>query len=103
MTPLQTEIYDQILQLQRQEKMDPKNNEADKLKFLEKNSWDTCVLKADHKRQLEEYMVEYHNVFVKHRFDVGCNTELNIKTTPEHPLTRYVQGAPAPIHLRHEI
>ena len=37
LTPLQREIYDQILQLQRQEKMDPKNNETDKLEFFEKN------------------------------------------------------------------
>ena len=38
LTPLQKEIYDQILELQRQEKMDPKNNEADKLEFLKKFS-----------------------------------------------------------------
>ena len=103
LTPLQRELYDQILQLQRQEKMDPKNNEADKLEFLKKFSWDTCVLKADQKRQLEEFLVEYHDVFAKHRFDVGYNTELKIKLTPEHPLPVYVQGPPAPIHLRDEI
>ena len=103
LTPLQREIYDQILQLQRQEKMDHKNNEADKLEFLKKFSWDTCVLNADQKRQLEEFLVEYHDVFAKHRFDVGYNTELKIKLTPEHPLPVYVQGPPAPIHLRDEI
>ena len=71
LTPHQGEIYDQILQLQRQEKMDPKNNEADKLDFLKKFSWDTCVLNVDQKRQLEEFLVEYHDVFAKHRFDVS--------------------------------
>ena len=50
LTPLQREIYDQILQFQRQEKIDPKNNEAEKLEFLEKFSWDTCVLNADQKK-----------------------------------------------------
>ena len=38
LTPLQSEIFDQILQLQGQEEMDPKNNEADKLDFVKKNS-----------------------------------------------------------------
>ena len=52
LTPLQREIYDPILQLQRQEKMDPENNEADKLEFSEKISWDTCVLNADQKGNL---------------------------------------------------
>ena len=101
--PLHREIYDQILQLQRQEKMDPKNSEVDKMEFLKKFSWDTCVLNADQKRQLEEFLVEYHDVFAKHRFDVGYNTELKIKLTPEHPYPVYVQGPPAPIHLRDEI
>ena len=42
-------------------------------------------------------------MFAKHLFDVGYNTELKIKLTPEHPFPVYVQGPPAPIHLRDEI
>ena len=83
--------------------MDPKNNETDKLEFLRKFSWDTCVLNADQRRQLEEILFEYHDVFGKHCFDVGYSTELKIKLTPEHPLPVYVQSPPAPIHLRDEI
>ena len=83
--------------------MDPKNNEGDKLEFSKKISWDTCVLNADAKRQLEEFLVEYHDVFAKYRFDVGYNTELKIKLTPVHPLPVYIQGPPAPIHLGDEI
>ena len=37
LTPLEREIFEQILQLKRQEKMDPINDEADKLEFLKKN------------------------------------------------------------------
>ena len=55
------------------------------------------------KRQLEEFLVEYQDVFAKHRYDVGFNTELKNKLTPEHPLPVYVQGPAAPIHLRDEI
>ena len=74
MTPLQREIYDQILHLQRQETMDRRNNDTDKLEFVKKFPWDTCVLNGDQKRQLEDFLVEYHDVFAKHRFDVGYNT-----------------------------
>ena len=42
-------------------------------------------------------------MFAKHRLDVSYNTELKFKLTPEHPLPVYVQGPPAPIHLRDEI
>ena len=48
-------------------------------------------------------MVEQHDVFTKHRFDVDYNRELKFKLTPEHPLPVYVQGPPAPIHLLDEI
>ena len=42
-------------------------------------------------------------MFAKHRFDVGDNTELKNKLTPEHQLPVFVQGPPAPIHLPDEI
>ena len=47
-------------------------------------------------------MVQNHDVFAKHWFDVGYDTELNIELTPDHPLLLYVQGHPGPIHLRDE-
>ena len=103
LSPLQREIYDQILQLQRCEKLNPKTNSHDREEFLKKFAWETCVLSADEKSKLEDFLVEYHDVFAKHRFDVGYNTELKIKLTPAHQLPVYVQGPPAPIHLRDEI
>ena len=100
MTPLQRQTYDQVLQLQRQEKIDPKNIGADKIEFSKKCSWDTCVVNAEQKRQLEEFLFEYHDVFAKNCFDVGYSTALKIKLTPGHLLPVYVQGPPAPIHVR---
>ena len=82
--------------------MDSKNNDADKLEFLKKFSWDTFVLNADQKTQLEEFLGEHHDVFAKHCFDVGYNTELKIKLTLEHPIPVYVQGPPAPTDLHDE-
>ena len=103
LTPIQREIYDQILQLKRLEKRNPKINPEDREAFLKQFKWDTCVLTAEQKQKLEEFLVEYHDVFAKHRFDVGYNTELKIKLTPSNPHPVYVQGPPAPIHLRDEI
>ena len=48
-------------------------------------------------------MIEHHDMFARNRFDVDYNIELKIKLTPEHPLPVYVQGPPAPIHLRDKI
>ena len=48
-------------------------------------------------------MLEFHDIFAKHRFDVGDNTELKIKLTTEHSKPLYVQGPPTPVHLRDEL
>ena len=53
--------------------------------------------------QVEELLVEFSDIFAKHRFDVGFNTELKIKLTPEHELPVYVQSPQTPIHLRDEL
>ena len=45
--------------------MDLKTNKTDKLEFLKKLSWNTFNFNADQKRQLDEFLVEYHDVFAK--------------------------------------
>ena len=52
---------------------------------------------------MQEILVEYDDIFAKHIFDVGYNTDLKVKLTPEHDLPVYVQSPPTPIHLRDEI
>ena len=52
---------------------------------------------------MQELLVEYYDIFAKHRFDVGYSTELKVKLTPEHDLPVYVQNPTTPIHLRVEI
>ena len=53
--------------------------------------------------KLDDFLVEYHDVFAKHRSDVAYNTELNIKITPAHQPPVFVQSPPAPIHLRDKV
>ena len=103
MSPLQRDIYDQILHFQNLEKIDPKNNAKDRDLFLEKFDWQNSVLTFEQKRQVEKLLVEFSDIFAKHRFDVGLNTELEIKLTPEHNLPVYVQSPQTPIHLRDEL
>ena len=82
------------------EKMDTTNNDFDTMKFLKKFHCDTCVLKTEQTRQLEDFLVEYNDVLAKLRFDIGYNKELKIKLTSENQLPLYVQYPSASIHLR---
>ena len=55
------------------------------------------------KVEVEEVLVEFSDIFPKHRFDVGYKTELKIKLIPEHDMPVYVQSPITPIHLRDEL
>ena len=101
--PLQREIFDQIQHFQGLEKIDPKANEVHKQTFLANFNWDKSVLSSDQKVEVENLLTEFSDIFAKHRFDVGYNTELKIKLTPEHNSPVYVQSPLTPIHLRNEL
>ena len=52
------------------------------MKFLKSFDWtDTLVTQAE-KQALEIILVEYHNIFARHRMDIGMNTEIERKFKP---------------------
>ena len=103
LSPLEREIYDQISYFKSLEKIDPKIDPSQKEKFLENLNWENSVLELNERKQVEELLLEFSDIFAKHRFDVGFNTELKVKLTPEHELPVYVQSPTTPIHLRDEL
>ena len=101
--PLHREYYEQIKHFQSLEKHDPKNDCEQKEKFLQNFKWENSVLTPKQKVEVEKLPVEFYDIFAKHRFDVGYNTKLKIKLTPEHDMPVYVQSPISPIHLRDEL
>ena len=97
------EIYEQIKHFQSLEKNDPKNDCEQKEMFLQNFKWENSDLTPEQKVDVENLLVEFSDIFAKHRFDVGYNTELKIKLTPEHDMPVYVQSPITPIHLRDEL
>ena len=96
---IQREIYDHILHFQSQ--IEPKNNLQDRLTFLKNFEWENSVLTKDQRSEVvERLLIEYSDIFAKHRFDVGYNSNLKVKPSPEHQRPIYTQGPPTPIHLR---
>ena len=99
----QREIYDQILYFQCLEKIEPNNNIQDRMTFLNNFQWENSVLTKDRRSEVEHLLIEYADIFAKHRFDVGYNSDLKVKLTPEHQRLLYTQGPPTPIQLRNEL
>ena len=103
LSPLQRDIYEQLLKLQEMEKLDPKGNHQDKITFLSKFPWEKSALNDEQKAVVGEILDEFSDIVAKHRFDVGYNTDLKIKLTPERSIPIYEQGPPTPVHLRNEL
>ena len=71
--------------------------------FLSEFPWEKLALNDEQKAVVGEVLVEFSDIFAKHRFDVGYNTDLKIKLTPERNIPIYKQGPPMPIHPRNEL
>ena len=101
--PLQMKFFDNISELQQRDSLNPQSNEKDKEIFLKQFDWSKSALNADQIAEMQHLSIECYDIFAKHRFDVGYNTELKVELTPAHDLPVYVQTPPTPIHLRDEI
>ena len=102
MPSLQRKIYDNITELQQRDTLDPQQNSEDRETFLKQFDLSKSALTAEQIQEMQEIFVDYKDLFAKHRFDVGYNTELKVKLTPAHDLPVYVPSPPTPIHLRDE-
>ena len=47
--------------------------------------------------------MEFHDIFARHRFDIGINTEFKVQFTPLDNRPAYSQSLPAPINLKDDI
>ena len=45
-------------------------------------------------------MVEFHNIYSRHRFDIGVNEDFTFKLTPKDESPAYSQSLPTPVNLK---
>ena len=102
-TPIQTRILTKLCELQRKEKLNPKNDSESRTEFLKRCDWTNTLLTETEKQAVEDILVEHHDIFARHRMDIGVNTEFNVKLTPKDDKTVYSQSLPMPIHLKEEL
>ena len=103
LTGIEKRIYDEIVQLKKEEKLDSISKALDKQKFLAQFPWKNSVFNSEQRRTVENLLLDYHHIFARHRLDIGKNDDFKIKLTPEHDEPMYTQGPPTPIHYRDEV
>ena len=96
-------IYDTIVKLRQNEKLDPTVDKENRTKFLSKFDWNDSIFSHEQKKHMENLLVKYHKIFARHRLDLGKNTDCPVKLTPEHNRPIYSPNPATPIHLRDEL
>ena len=73
------------------------------MKLLERFDWTDTLLRETEKHAVENILVEYHDIFARHRRDIGMSTEFKVKLTPKDDKAVYSQSLPRPIHLKEDL
>ena len=73
------------------------------MEFLKRFDWTDPLLTETEKQAVEDILVEYHEIFARHRLKTGMNTEFKAKLTPKDDRAVYSQSLPIPIHLKEEL
>ena len=58
---------------------------------------------AKQRQHIEEILIDFHDIFARHRFDIGTNREFKVKLTPNDDRPAYSQSLPTPINLKDDI
>ena len=53
--------------------------------------------------RIKDSLVEFHDIFARHRFDIGMNEDFKVKLTPKDDSPVYSQSLPTPINLKEDI
>ena len=70
-----------------------KNSESQEL-FLNLLLWEDSFKQGKAKQQLGDIIVEYNNIFARHRLDVGINNNFKVQLTPKTDNPVYTQSLP---------
>ena len=102
-TPIQTRILNELRELEQLEKINPLENIGSRNQFLSNFDWTDSTLQSNAKQAVENLLVELHDIFARHRFDMGIKTEFKVQLTPLDNRPAYSQSLPAPINLKDDI
>ena len=102
-TPTQTRILKELCDLQLKEKLNPKDDIESRTEFLKRFDWTDTLLTEGEKEAVEDILVEYQDIFARHRMDIGMNTKFKVKLTPKDDIAVYSQNLPMPIHLKEDL
>ena len=102
-TLIQIRILKEVFELKQKEKLNPQESTESRKKFLKQFDWTDTLLTETEKEAIEDILVDYHDIFARHRMDFRMNTEFKVELTPKDDKAVYSQSLPMPIHLKEDL
>ena len=102
-TPIQQRILEELRYLQNLEQLNPHDDAKSRRKFLSTFDWKDSMLQQHEIRHIETLLVDFHDIFARHRFDIGVNEEFTVKLTPKDESPAYSHSLPTPVNLKEDI
>ena len=102
-TPIQKRILSELINLQELEQLNPQEDPESRQQFLSNFDWTDSMLQPAEIARIEDSLVEFHDIFARHRFDIGMNEDFKVKLTPKDDSPAYSQSLPTPINLKEDI
>ena len=102
-TPIQTRILNELNELKDKEKLNPQDRTEARNNFFKRFDWTATLFTETEKQAIEDVLLEYHDIFERHRMDIGMNTEFKVKLTPKDDKAVYSQSLPLPIRLKEDL
>ena len=102
-TPIQTRTFKELNELKDKEKLNPQEGTESRNQFLKRFDGTDTLLTEMEKQAIEDILVDYHDLFARHRMVTGMNTEFKVKLTPKDDKAVYSQSLPMPIHLKEDL
>ena len=102
-TPRQKLILTELQNLQELEKLIPQDDPESRRQFLTNFEWTDPMLQPEKFARIEHLLVEFHDIFARHRLDIGMNEEFKVKLTPKDDSPAYSKNLPTPINLKEDI
>ena len=102
-TPIQKRTLRELRSLQEAKKLNPNDDDEYRSKFLSNFDGKDSMLQQHEIKSIEALLVDFHDIFARHRFDIGMNEEFTVKLTPKDDSPAYSQNLPTPVNLKEDI
>ena len=102
-TAIQKRILKELRELAELEKLDPTENAESRHKFLSLFKWTDSLITGKDRESLESTLVEFNDIFARHRLDIGMNTQFKVSLTPKDDKPVYTQSLTVPINLKEDL